>query len=96
MPRNCSVCRHPQRHEIEADLQAGKTYRDVARQYGASKDAVSRHAANHAPLHATPAVATVTKAIALLDTAVTANAWNTTLVAVQEARRCIKELLTQL
>jgi hypothetical protein len=41
MPRNCTVCLYPQRQEIEADLQAGLSYRDVARRYSISKDAVS-------------------------------------------------------
>ena len=43
MPRNCTVCRHAHRREIEADLQAGLSYRDVTRRYSISKDAVSRH-----------------------------------------------------
>jgi hypothetical protein len=96
MPRNCNVCRHAQRHEIEQDLRAGLPYRDVARRYSISKDAVSRHRANHVSLDATPALATVTKIVALLDQAETASMWNTTLLTVREARHCFKELLRQL
>jgi hypothetical protein len=96
MPRNCTVCRHPQRQEIEADLQAGLPYRDVARRYSISKDAVSRHRASHVSLHTTPALATVSKVMALLNQAETASMWNGTLVTVREARRCVEELLIQL
>ena len=96
MPRNCTVCRHPQRHEIEPDLRAGLSYRDVARQYGISKDAVSRHRASHVSLHTTPALATVTKIGALLDEAVAASTWNFSLLSIRETRHCIEELLRQL
>jgi hypothetical protein len=96
MPRNCTVCRHPQRQEIEADLQAGLPYRDVARRYNISKDAVSRHRANHVSLHATPALAPATKIMALLNEAETASMWNATLVTLKEVRRCVEELLMQL
>jgi hypothetical protein len=96
MPRNCIVCRHAKRHEIEDDLRAGLSYRDVARRHNISKDAVSRHRASHVPLHTTPALATATKIMALLDEAETSANWNVSLIMVQEARRCVKELLTQL
>jgi hypothetical protein len=92
MPRKCSICRHDQRHEIEADLQARLTYRVIARRYGVSKDAVSRHRASHVSLHTTPVLATITKVIAILDEAETSATWNLSLVMVQRA----KELLTQL
>ena len=95
MPRTCTICRHPQRQEIEADLQAGLPYRDVARRYSISKDAVFRHRASHVSLHATPALATATKIIALLEQAETASMWNTTLVALKEVRRCAEELMKQ-
>ena len=96
MPRTCSICRHPQRHAIEADLRAGSSYRDVGRRYNISKDAVSRHRASHVSLHTTPALATVTKIIALLEQAETASMWNATLLTVREARHCVEELLMQL
>jgi hypothetical protein len=93
MARRCTVCRHPQRHEIEADLQARLPYRDVARRHSISKDAVSRHQASHVSLHTTPAL---TKIMALLNQAETASMWNATLVTVREARCCVEELLMQL
>ena len=93
MPRNCTVCLHPQRQEIEADLQAGLSYRDVARRYSTSKDAVSRHRASHVSLHTTPALTTVTKIVALLDDAEAASTWNFSLLNIRETRRCFEELL---
>ena len=93
MPRNCTVCLHPQRQEIEADLQAGLSYRDVARRYSISKDAVSRHRASHVSLHTTPALATVTKIMALLDKAETDATWNATLLTIREAHRYVEELM---
>jgi hypothetical protein len=96
MPRTCSICRSPRRHEIEADLQAGLSYRDVARRYNISKDAASRHRASHVSLHTTPALATVTKIRALLDNALAAATWNTTLLTVRETRHCVEELYMQL
>jgi hypothetical protein len=95
MPRTCTICRHPERPDIEADLRAGLPYRDVARRYGISKDAVSRHRANHVSLHATPALATATKIMDLLNRAETASMWNTTLVTLKEVRRCVEELMKQ-
>ena len=96
MPRNCTVCRHVKRREIEDDLRAGLSYRDVARQYGLSKDGVSRHRASHVPLHTAPALATATKIMALLDDAEAASTWNFSLLTVREARHCVEELLLQL
>jgi hypothetical protein len=95
MPRNCTVCRHAKRHEIEADLQAGLAYRDIARRHIISKDAVARHRA-HLSLHTTPALATVSKIMALLDDAEAASTWNFSLLTIREARRSFRELLGQL
>ena len=96
MPRKCSICRHAKRHEIEADLQARASYRDVARRHDISKDAVSRHRASHLPLHTTPALATATKIMALLNQAETATTWNFSLLTIRETRRSFEELLRQL
>jgi hypothetical protein len=85
------ACR-PQRHQIEADLRAGASYRAISRQYSLSKDAVSRHRASHVSLHTTPVLATLTKVIAILDEAETSATWKLSLLMVQRA----KELLTQL
>jgi hypothetical protein len=96
MPRNCTVCLHPQRQEIEAELHAGLPYRDIARRHNISKDAVSRHRASHVSLHTTPALAIATKIMALLNQAETASMWNTTLLTVREARHWVEDLLIQL
>ena len=92
MPRTCSICRHPQRHEIEDDLRARLPYRDVARRYGVSKDTASRHR-RHVSLHTTLALATATKIMALRDSAVTANTWNITLLKIQETRHWMEDLM---
>jgi hypothetical protein len=96
MPRTCTICRHVQRHQIEADLQAGLPYRDVARHHDISHHALWRHWANHVSRHSATALATVTKIIALLEQAETASMWNTTLVTLKAVRRCVEELLMQL
>jgi hypothetical protein len=93
MPRNCTVCRHVKRREIEDDLQAGLPYPDVARRYGVSKDAASRHRASHVPLHTAPAVATVSKIMTLLNQAETATTWNATLLTVRETRLGMEDLM---
>ena len=43
----CTVCRSPRRGDIDRALLAGDPVRDVAANYGCSKSAVSRHAAEH-------------------------------------------------
>jgi hypothetical protein len=39
MPPTCSVCQHPERADIEADLRASIPYRDISRRQDLSKDA---------------------------------------------------------
>lgn len=49
MPQ-CTICNHPQRGEIEADLLQGESERTIANRYGVSKAAVGRHRRNgHLP-----------------------------------------------
>ena len=51
MPRTCTVCRHRDRHSIDQSLLAGQpSLRDIARQWGLSKDALHRHLRRHLPL----------------------------------------------
>jgi len=46
--RTCTVCSHPERATIDKALVAVQNpYRDIARQYGLSKDALLRHKADH-------------------------------------------------
>jgi hypothetical protein len=39
----CSVCMHERRAEIEAALEAGSSYREVAAKFGVSRGALTRH-----------------------------------------------------
>ena len=43
MPHRCTVCRRPNRAEIDKAILAGGTVRDIARRYGASRPSVDRH-----------------------------------------------------
>jgi len=45
--RACSVCLHPDREAIDRALVEGRSFRDVARQHGTTKDALSRHHKAH-------------------------------------------------
>lgn len=47
--RRCSVCQHPEVFAVNEAIVAGASFRDVARQYTLSHDAVTRHAAKHLP-----------------------------------------------
>jgi hypothetical protein len=49
MPRRCTICHHPERHEIDRALAAGAVQRRVAAEYGVSVDIVKRHNAAHVP-----------------------------------------------
>jgi hypothetical protein len=49
MPQTCTVCRQPNVAEIERAIVGGEPLRDIARQYGVSKDAVARHKSDHLP-----------------------------------------------
>ena len=92
MPRICSICWHPERHEIEADLSAGIGYSDVARWYGASKHALRRHRANHPSLRNATGGGSAFEVIELLDKAEKESTWNATLLTIREARRHLEEL----
>jgi len=43
VPRKCTICNHKKRHQIDECLTKGTSYRDIARQYRVSKDALDRH-----------------------------------------------------
>lgn len=43
MARKCTICEHPQVEAINAALVGGASYRDIARQFAVSKDALFRH-----------------------------------------------------
>jgi hypothetical protein len=92
MPRTCTICHHPERPDIEADLSAGIGYSDVGRWYGASKHALRRHRANHVSLRSAMGSATALEVIALLDKAEKESTWNATILTIREARRHLEEL----
>jgi hypothetical protein len=93
MPRTCTICRHLERHNIEADLRGGASYRDIARQHHVSKDALSRHA-NHMSRHT--ATTAAKEIMTLLDKAEASRDWSGTLLTVREVRRCVEELTLSL
>lgn len=43
MPLTCTICRHPEREAIDADLVAGTPYRHIAARTGTSTGALQRH-----------------------------------------------------
>lgn len=87
MPRACSVCAHPKRQEVDAAISAATPYRDIARQYGLSKDAVARHASEHIAQAVAASQAARSEASAL-DVVAQLKAINgATLAILQEARR---------
>lgn len=49
MPRTCTVCAHKDLDEINKRLLCSDSYRDIARQFGLSKDALARHKESHIP-----------------------------------------------
>ena len=92
MPRSCTICRNPGRDAIEAELRAGASYRDIARRHGASKDAISRHHANHMSRHtATELALAANEILKLLDKAETSPSWNATILTIREARQLLQK-----
>ena len=49
MGRQCTVCAHKDLEEINRLLLCSDSYRDIARQFGLSKDALARHKESHMP-----------------------------------------------
>jgi len=49
MPRECTVCGHPERDAIEDAFIDGTPKRRIAAQYGVSEQAVRRHIREHLP-----------------------------------------------
>jgi len=111
MGRPCTICIHPEREAINAELIARMPYRSVAQHFVASPDAVFRHRADHLPvgLLKAQAAAEVTqadnlldqvrllqsKALALLVRAEQVGDLRAALLGIREARSCL-ELLARL
>ena len=52
MSDQCSVCRHPEREDVDMALLAGQMpLRQLAARWGLSKSALWRHKRDHLPLH---------------------------------------------
>ena len=45
--RACTICINKRRAEIDAGLLSGRAHADLAREFGISNDAISRHARRH-------------------------------------------------
>jgi hypothetical protein len=75
MSRTSMICRHAERDGIETDLRAGSPYRDIARRHSVSKDALSRHRANHMSRLTATGLAAGKEIMAILNRAETAVSW---------------------
>src|SRR5262245_6858703 len=93
MSQTCTICRHAERADIEADLRADTPYRDIARQRNVSKDALLRHRTNHMSRQSETELTLARQIMTLLDKAETAATWNLTLLTIREARRYVEELM---
>jgi hypothetical protein len=51
MPRRCTVCDHPRRHNIDEALVTGAPYQSVAKRFSLSGSAVYRPKTAHLPAH---------------------------------------------
>ena len=49
MPRKCTICAHKKRSAIDKALVERRVFRDIARQFKVSKDALVRHSDDHLP-----------------------------------------------
>lgn len=49
MPRTCTICTHPDRHELEKAIVDGLSNRGIAKQFSVGADAVLRHRRDHFP-----------------------------------------------
>jgi hypothetical protein len=49
MPRKCTICNHPNRHDIDLALVEGGAYRVIAKQFGVSSSSTLRHKNKHLP-----------------------------------------------
>jgi hypothetical protein len=109
MPRVCTVCAHPKRHDIDRALVEGSTYRTIADRFGLSETALKRHKKDHLPSRVAKAKAAEevavaddllaqikalrNRAIVILQKAEAAGDYRTALAGIREARGCIETLL---
>jgi hypothetical protein len=111
MPRTYTICAHKKRPDIDKALVERRTFRDIARQFQVSKDALVRHSDAHLPsslLKAQAAreaadadallgqaVGLRDKALGILQKAEAAEDLRNATGAIREARACV-ELLGKL
>lgn len=111
MPRMCSICIHKERSSIDAQVLAQVPYEKIARQFGVSKTALSRHRSTHLAARMTEAMSKRKaeeeldlirfvddlrrRSLDILDRAEVSNSQAICLGAIREARESIK-LLAQL
>ncbi len=106
MSRTCTVCRHADRQEIEVAVIRCQPYRDIARRYDVTKDAIRRHAQVHLPAMLAKseeareiacadsvlgqAEGLRESALAILAAAEQSQDHETALKAIREARGCVE------
>ncbi len=111
MPRSCTICAHPERKAIDRALVESVAFPALVAEHRVSKDALSRHKANHLPAKLVLAekaeeVAQADnlldqvrdlqgRALAILDKAEATGELRTALSAIREARGNL-ELLAKL
>jgi predicted DNA-binding protein YlxM (UPF0122 family) len=108
--RICTICTHPQRENIDREIIAGESLRNLAKQYNVSYSAINRHK-KHVPeslarareaeevSQADNLLAQVKelqdRATRILDKAEKSGDFSTALKAIREAKGCL-ELLAKL
>lgn len=103
MASGCTICAHRQRKAIDRAILAGASLREVAGQFGVSKNAVDRHKAAHVGPVAGPVAAARAAEVAAAETEVRAAMVDTgrgTLEQVRAlgavARRCLARVTGKL
>jgi len=107
MAKQCTICTHPQKNEIDRAALTGTSYRDIARNFGTSHSAVHRHSrhlkhgvaavAEQDPVAYGRTVLAQTRAlgdraIAILNRAEEQGDWRAATGAIREARNCLEFL----
>lgn len=111
MARTCTVCAHPNRETVDRALVEGVSFPTLVAEYRVSKDALSRHRANHLPAtlaksqdaqevaEADDLLAQVqnlqSRTLSILEAAESTSQHRTALSAIREARSNL-ELLAKL
>lgn len=81
--RTCTICSHEKRHEIEAEIASGKSFRGISRHFSVGADAVERHASTH-----------LVKAIKEVRQTQTQQSGSTALERMGQAEKIVDEVIT--